>query len=246
MPVILVVLIQIMCGVHVVKTGQERFWLYIIIGLPGIGCAVYALAILIPDLLGSRDGKRLIRQAHDKMDPERHVRMLRDELIISETSQNYVRLADELIRIGRSEEAAVNYQKALSGIFIHDPDIMIKLAQAQFDSGDVVSCQKTLESLIETNPNYQSQDGHLLYARALQENGLLDKADDEYRVLVEYYSGPEARYRYYQMLREKGDLVGAKHQLETIAVTARRAKPHYRKLHKEWLTKVNQELKVLG
>ncbi|SFC43213.1 hypothetical protein [Pragia fontium] len=246
MPVILVVLIQIMCGVHVVKTGQERYWLYLIIGLPGIGCAVYALAILVPDLLGSRDGKRLIRQAHDKMDPERHVRMLRDELVISETSQNHVRLADELARIGQMEEAVVHYQKALTGIFTHDPDIMVKLAKAQFDSHDVVSCKKTLETLIQMNPDYQSQDGHLLYARTLQELGDLHKADEEFRVLVEYYTGPEARFRYYLMLREKGELIGAKHQLETITVMARRAKPHYRKLHKEWLVKANQELKTFA
>ncbi|MBK5142735.1 hypothetical protein I2494_03170 [Budviciaceae bacterium BWR-B9] len=246
MPVILVVIIQIMCGVHVVKTGQERYWLYLIIGLPGIGCAVYALAILLPDLLGSRDGKRLLGKAQDKMDPERHVRMLRDELVITETSQNYVRLADELLRIGRPQEAVTNYQKALTGIFVQDPDILVKLAQAEFDSHDPVSCQKTLERLINANPDYRSQDGHLLYARSLQQTGDLAKAEDEFRVLVEYYTGPEARFRYYQLLLEKGDKSEAKHQLETIAVMARRAKPHYRKMHKEWLTKVNQELKALG
>ncbi|MDR0807313.1 MAG: hypothetical protein LBN41_11360 [Enterobacteriaceae bacterium] len=244
MPVVLVVLIQVMCGVHAVRTDQDRYWLYVIIGLPGLGCAIYLLAIFLPDLLGSRDGKRLIRQAKDKIDPERHLRMLRDELVISETSQNYVHLADELARLARPEEAAVNYQQALSGIFTHDPSIMLKLAHAQFNSHDMVSCQKTLETLIETNPDYQSQDGHLLYARTLQERGELEKADEEYRVLVEYYTGPEARYYYSQLLRENNELNGAKHQLETIAITARRAaKPHYRKLHKEWLIKVNQEMK---
>lgn len=89
MPIIFVVCLQVLCGVHVVKTGQERYWLYLIIGLPGIGCAVYALAIMLPDLFSSRDGRKIIRHAHDKMDPERHIRMLRDELNITQTSQNY-------------------------------------------------------------------------------------------------------------------------------------------------------------
>ncbi|GKX54313.1 hypothetical protein SOASR030_04250 [Leminorella grimontii] len=245
MPALLIVFIQVMCGIHAVRSGQERYWLYLIIGLPGLGCAIYALAVMVPDWLGSRDGKRLIRHAHDKIDPERHLRALREELEIAETSQNHLHLADELARIGQHEEAAVHYGKALSGIFITDPHIMLKLAAAQLASRDALACRNTLDDLIKHNPDFMSPDGHLLYARALTAQGELDKAEDEYRVLIDYYSGPEARFRYAQLLKDKGDFAGAKHQLETIALIARRSKPHYRKLHKAWLAKVNQELKAL-
>ncbi|WP_159566596.1 hypothetical protein [Budvicia diplopodorum] len=243
MPVIFVVFIQILCGVHAIKSDQERYWLYLIIGLPGIGCAIYALGVMLPNALRSRDGHRLVNHAYDKIDPERYIRMLRDELEITQTSQNYVLLADELARVGRPQEAVEEYKNALTGIFTHDPDIMVKMAHAQFDSHDSVSCQSTLEAVIVANPSYQSQDGHLLYARALAENRQFAKAEEEYQVLIDYYSGPEARYRYYQLLQQQGNMVAAKQQLETIQLTARRAKPHYRKLHKAWLSKVNQEMK---
>lgn len=245
MPALLIVFIQVMCGIHAVRSGQERYWLYLIIGLPGLGCAIYALAVMVPDWLGSRDGRKLVRHAHDKVDPERHVRMLREELEITETSQNHVLLADELTRIGQHEEAAIHYQKALSGIFITDPDIMLKLAYAQLASRDALSCRNTLDDLIKHNPDFTSPDGHLLYARALQEMGETNKAEDEYRTLIEYYAGPEARFRYAELLKDRGDFADAKHQLETIALIARRSKPHYRKLHKAWLNKAKQALKSL-
>lgn len=245
MPFIPIIIIQVLCGIHIVRTYQERYWLYIIIFLPGVGCAIYALSVMLPSLLGSHQGRRAVRQVHDSLDPQRHLRKLKDEVIIAETSQNYVLLADELARIGQLDEAIYHYQKALTGIFIHDTGIMSKLAQAQFDAKDFSGCKKTLDSLIEFNPQYQSQNGHLLYARTLQEIGDTDGAESEYKALIEYYNGPEARFHYFQFLKDKGDLIGAKEQLEIISTTARRAKPHYRKLHKELLAKVKKESKLL-
>ena len=39
MPLLALLLIacQIICGLHVVRSGQERNWLYLIIALPGLG-----------------------------------------------------------------------------------------------------------------------------------------------------------------------------------------------------------------
>ena len=56
MPLLALLLIacQIICGLHVVRSGQERYWLYLIIALPGLGCLIYFLGIMAPDLLRSR------------------------------------------------------------------------------------------------------------------------------------------------------------------------------------------------
>ncbi|MEQ1963129.1 hypothetical protein ABLB69_08130 [Xenorhabdus khoisanae] len=123
---------------------------------------------------------------------------------------------------------------------------MAKLAKAQFDNHDPVRCEKTLDDLIQANPDFRSQECHLLYTRAQKAIGHLDKAEEEYRVLTEYYTGPEARFRYYEMLREKGDMNSARRQSETIALIARQSKPHYCKLHKVWLQQTHQELKKVS
>src|SRR5471032_2198158 len=55
MPIyILVLLLEIACIVHIMRTGRERFWIYIVLFLPMAGMLAYLAAEVLPDLLGSR------------------------------------------------------------------------------------------------------------------------------------------------------------------------------------------------
>lgn len=248
MPLLALLLIacQIVCGLHVVRSGQERFWLYLIIGLPGLGCLLYALGIMLPDLLRSRSGRRVVNQLHDRFDPERHLRALRNDLDISDTRETRVRLADELLRLDQAAEAASHYQAALRGIHAHAPDIMLGLARARFAEGDATACRLTLEQLREHNPQFRSADGHLLYAQALVRQGEPVKAEEEYRALVNYFAGPEASYHYALLLRQQGRDGEARQLLEQIASYAQRAPKHYRNLHQDCLAQAQRELQELG
>lgn len=242
---LLVIACQVTCGLHVVRSGQERYWLYLIIALPGLGCLIYFLGIMLPDLLGSRRGRRTLNRLHDGIDPERHLRALRDELDIRDTRDTRVNLADELLRMGQAEEAAKHYQLALRGIHSEAPDILLGLAKARFQQEDFAGCRQSLEQLIAKNPDFRSADGHLLYARALEAQGEEHKAEEEYQALSRYYAGPEANYRYALLLRRLGREREARELHQQIQTHARRAARHYRTLHKEWLELSQQELRNL-
>lgn len=232
---LLVIACQVTCGLHVVRSGQERYWLYLIIALPGMGCLIYFLGIMLPDLLGSRRGRQTISRLHDSLDPQRHLRALRDELEIRDTRETRVNLADELLRLDQAEEAATHYQLALRGLDNDAPDILLGLAKARFATEDYAGCQETLDRLIARNPDFRSADGHLLYARALEAQGNDLKAEEEYQALSRYYSGPEANYRYALLLKRLGRQREAVELLQQIQAYARRSARHYRTLHKEWL-----------
>ncbi|MGE8362882.1 tetratricopeptide repeat protein [Pseudomonas sp.] len=242
---LLVIACQVTCGLHVVRSGQERYWLYLIIALPGLGCLIYFLGIMLPDMLGSRRGRHALNQLHDSIDPQRHLRALRDELDIRDTRETRLNLADELLRMGQPEEAATHYQMALRGIHIDAPDILLGLARARFALGDFAGCRDALERLIDKNPDFRSADGHLLYARALEGLGDDLKAEEEYQALNRYYAGPEASYRYALLLARLGRLREARELHEQIQTHARRAARHYRTLHKEWLDLSRQALRSL-
>ncbi|SDJ26635.1 hypothetical protein [Pseudomonas indica] len=242
---LLVIACQVACGLHVVRTGQERYWLFLIISLPGLGCLIYFLGIMLPDILGSRTGRRAVNRLHDHIDPERHLRALRDELSLRDTHESRVQLADELARLERFAEAGEHYQAALRGMHEQDPSILLGLARAQFGQGDALGCRLSLERLIQHNPQYRSADGHLLYARALDQLGETAKAEEEYGALASYYAGPEARYHYAQMLIRLDRTGEARTLLEQIEAYARRAPRHYRNLHQHWLNLTRQTLKAL-
>src|SRR4029077_734507 len=94
------------------------------------------------------------------------------------------------------------YQTCLTGVFQEDPKLLLGYAHAQFEAGDPAAARKTLDDLIQKNPEFKSADGHLLYARAVEAEGDLSKALSEYATLAEYYPGAEAGVRYARLLKK--------------------------------------------
>ncbi len=112
---------------------------------------------------------------------------------------------------------------------------MLGVAQAQFGKGDAASARATLDDLIRLNPDFKSPHGHLLYARALEEEGSTDKALEEYKVLAPSYPGAEAAVRYAQLLVAKGRQDDAQKVARELLEQARIAPGHYRRAQKTWL-----------
>ena len=67
-------IISIALAVHVVRTGRELFWLWIILIFQPIGGLVYFLAIVLPELGRGQTARRLERSARAALDPMREYR----------------------------------------------------------------------------------------------------------------------------------------------------------------------------
>src|SRR4029453_19350337 len=98
----------------------------------------------------------------------------------------------ELIKQGRHEDAIAEFRKALTGLYEHDPNLMLGVPRAQFEKGDASAARATLDDLIRLNPDFRSPEGHLLYARSLETEGNFAKALEEYKTLAPGYPGAEA------------------------------------------------------
>ncbi len=139
------------------------------------------------------------------------------------------------LRHGRNDEAIAVYGQILSGLYEHDPNLMLGLARAQFAKDDATAARSTLDELIRHNPDFKSPEGHLLYARALESEGNLDKALEEYKVLAPYFPGAEAAVRYAQLLKSQGRAAEAETVARELLEQARIAPAHYRRAQKTWL-----------
>ena len=129
-----VAMLEMLCCIHAYRTGQERYWFFIIFCFPVIGCVAYFVMVMLPETGADRHGRTFLMRLQDKINPERHLRKLTEELAIAETNQNHYALANELARLGRYHEAVPHYQQALSGIFAHEAAMMLSLAHNGFDS----------------------------------------------------------------------------------------------------------------
>lgn len=243
MPAALVLLlIQIAFAVHVVKTGRDRYWIYLILFIPAIGCAVYFLTQVLPEMGQSRTVRHATRTLIKAVDPERELRRRKEELEMADTIDNRIRLAEECIEAGFHSEAIELLEKCLRGVHQDDPQILLVLAQAYFAAGSFAQARVTLERLIEKNPNFKSHDGHLLYARCLESLQLFDAATAEYEILVQAFPGEEARVRYGMMLATMGKAEQAKKLFSDSLARAKRAPNYYRRKERPWLALAEQQL----
>ncbi len=233
--------------VHCIKTGRNTIWVYVLVilmtTLPFVGPLLYAGVEILPDLLRSRTSRRAMRGLRTTLDPEGDLRQLENDMKVSGTVGARQRYADELVRLGRAAEAVPIYQNSLTGVFAEDPKLLLGYARALFAAGDPAGARKTLDDLIQKNPDFKSPDGHLLYARALEGEGDLEKAMSEFATLAEYFPGAEAGVRYAKLLKRAGRAPLAREVLESLLDRARYAPAHYRKAQKEWLDEAEKELR---
>jgi hypothetical protein len=232
---VLSLLIQVLLIVHVIKTGRNTIWIWVLALLSYAGIIAYVAVELIPSLLGSRTARRAGRNMKRVLDPSADLRRYENEARVRGNTQSLQRYADELARQGRYDEAITQYRKALTGLYEHDPNIMLGVAQAQFGKGDATGARQTLDELIRLNPDFRSPQGHLLYARSLEEEGDVTKALEEYKVLASSYPGAEAGARYARLLKSQGRTDEARKIAQEMLEAARIAPDHYRRAQREWL-----------
>lgn len=247
MPAIYIIsgLLSLGLAVHCIKTGRGFLWVYVLLAtswLPFVGAAVYIGVELLPELLRTRTSQRAMRGLRTTLDPEGNLRKFETEMQVTGNVASRQKYADELVRLGRAKEAVPIYQTCLTGVFADDPKLLLGFANAQFAAGEAAATRQTLDDLIQKNPDFKSADGHLLYARALEAEGEVEKALSEYATLTEYYPGAEAGVRYARLLIRADQRPLAQQTLKALLDRARFAPAHYRKAQREWLDEAHREL----
>lgn len=234
---ILSIAVQVGFIIHVIKTGRNSLWIWVLVipvlAVPGM--IAYFFVEILPELLKSRTAQRTARGFKKAMDPEGDLRRFESEARVGGNVASRQRYADELLRHGRHDEAVAQYRSALTGLYEHDPNLMLGIARAQFAKGDASAARATLDDLIRLNPDFRSPDGHLLYARALETEGNVQKALEEYKALATSYPGAEAAVRYAQLLQSQGRQAEAQKVARDLLEQARIAPAHYRKAQRSWL-----------
>lgn len=234
--------IQLALIVHVLKTGRSRWWIFILIFMPLIGGLAYLVIEVLPEFSNSISGQRALRNVKSTLDPGGEVRRQQAAWEQSPNTDNARRYAEALLDAGESEKAEAIVNQALTGMFATEPTLLLVRARLQFDQGRMSEVLESLETLQEHNPQFRSAEGHLLYARALEAEGQIEKALEEYSNVAGYFPGVEARYRRALCLKAAGRADEATAEFEAIVKDAQLAPAHFRKSQKAWLDATRREL----
>ncbi len=242
MPIIAILtfLLQLVCAVHAVRTGREQFWLYLILFLPGLGCIIYIVTQMLPDLRGSPKAHAAAKSAMRTIDPKRDLRRRLNDLEVSDNVANRLALAEECSHAGMHDEALELLQTCITDD--DSPDLLVRLSEAQFNCKRYAETVATLDNLIGRHPNFRSHDGHFLYARALVGLDQFDRAAQEYEAVIQSYPGEEARARFALLLESMQRVERAQFLWQEILTRAKRAPKYYRKAQKQWIDLAEQHL----
>ncbi|MCC4586869.1 tetratricopeptide repeat protein [Xanthomonas melonis] len=245
-PLLLIsLLLQAACCVHVVRSGRPLYWIFLLLAFSLLAVLVYVFVAVIPDLRNDPGARRSLKRVRNTLDPQREQRDASRRLDVADTPENRRQLAESLLARGDYAQAAEHYQGALRGLYRDDPHLMLGLARAQFGLGQAQQARQTLDALIAANPGFRSHDGHLLYARAVEDCGDTDAALHEYETLAQGYPGEEARVRYAQLLHRMGRGDQARAVYEQVLRHAAASPKHYQREQRAWVDLARKGLREL-
>lgn len=202
--IILSYLPSLLCGVHVVRTGREMFWLWLFIIAPLLAPAFYVLAVLVPEWMGGRTARNVGRVARAALDPERDYRQAKLALEDTPTVGNRMKLAQAAAAMERWDEAEREWNACAQGQWADDPAILMGHANTLLELKRYDDALKRLEQLKALGREGETPQTALAFARTYEGLGRNDEADDAYRYAADRVPGLEAGGRYVAFMARVG------------------------------------------
>lgn len=244
MPVALVViLLDITLVYHAARTGRLQPWAFIILMVPLIGALAYIVVELIPEWSAPAPSRRAAGSPPSSTRKNNTARCPTG-CSMPTPSPTAPRWPPNALERGRFDEAERHYDHIRSQPLGEEPLYALGKAKAQFGAKRPADAVATLDALKEKWPDFESGEGHLLYARALAEAGRVDEALEEYSAVITYFSGAEARVRYGLLLQKAGRNAEARVLFNELLLRMRRAPKHAQNMQAEWLAIAEKELSV--
>jgi len=227
-------LFSILLCVHVVRTRQEMFWLYIILMIPTLGGLVYVAAVILPGLLGGRTARRVGSAARQTLDPGRAYRTAKADYDKTPTVAHAMHLAAAAMALGHHAEAESLYRDAAQGVHADDPTLLLGRANALIELGRFAEALPVLEQLGENLDHGRTPHAALALGRVYEGLGRNAEADTAYDWAAGRLPGLEAYGRYAAFLARTGRRAEAQEALSEIDDRIKSADPYFRREARAW------------
>ena len=245
----LIVVVQIACAIHCLRTGRPLWWLLIILFFPVLGSLIYIVAEVVPHAAGRRELRMAKAAVVQKLDPDREVRAARDALDTADTAANRIAMGDALAGQENWSDAMLHYREALAKVPRADRATELKLARAHLEGGNAAEARRLLEALPASLSAADNDRAALLLARVLAECGETESALAIFADVGERLPGAEAQCREAALLIEAGREAEAVVPLAEAERRARRV-DKYEKLRDrdmyDWAERTLAELRARG
>jgi hypothetical protein len=227
-------LIAIALCVHVVRTGQQMYWLWIILAFQPIGGIVYFVAVIAPAWFGGRAAQKMGQAARKAIDPQREYREAARAVDDAPTVANRVRMAVAATELGKHAEAEKLYADSLTGMYADDPQLLLGRANALIELSRPAEALPLLERLGQQPNAGRTPHTMLALGRVYHALGRDEQAETALRWAADHYPGFEGVARYAAFLARMGRKDEARAQLAEIDKRLSKTHAHFRKEAKGW------------
>lgn len=231
---ILTYLPSLLCGVHVVRTGREMFWLWLFIIGPLLAPAFYFFAVLVPEWVGGSGARKVGKVARQTLDPEREYRSALRTLEDTPTVGARMKVAHAAAALGRWGDAEAQWALASEGGWADDPSILMGHARSLLELGRHAEALERLEKLKALGPEGNTPTVALAFARAYEGLGRNEEADEAYRFAADRVPGLESGGRYVAFMAKVGRREDAEIGFEEIERRLAKIAPPLRPEARVW------------
>jgi len=237
----LIVILQAYCAIHSYRNGTLNRWIFLIIFLPVIGSLIYVYSEILSN---SRFRKPNI-DIGAVFNPGSKITKLENELRFTDTFTNRVKLADAYLDAGQTDKAIELYNASLTGAFSENEHVLAQLVIAYFEKqqyDEVIRIAKKIYRL----PQFTRSKAHILYARALENTGNTELAENEFKAMKGRYSYFGPRYEYGLFLVRAGRNDDARAIFDEMLNEEQHLGSMEKRTNRIWFAKAKEELRKIA
>ena len=208
-------LLQLLCIIHILKTGRNTSWIWLIIFLPYVGGLAYLVVEVLPTL--GRGGRRAIAVTRDivvrTMNPSARLKTLERTAAFSPTYENERTLADEYVSCGDHAKALAVYERLAAGMHAGDADLGLARARCLYALGRYADGRAVVAGLEAAGHDFRSVEEALVRLK------LIEHTETDRAKVVEVYAGQRKKFQSFEFDWYYADfLVRAGMKTEALAV----------------------------
>lgn len=206
-----VLILQAFCLYHAYRNNSMQSWFWLILLLPGIGCAIYLYDHFFnrTNIETIAEGVKTVVNSNYKLEQLEKAHRLSDNIT---TKTN---LAEGYASYGRYDEAIQLYKECLTGFMADDPSLQMKLLQTYFLKKDF-NAAITLGRSLQDQKEFRKSTERVSFAWSLYNSGAIADAEKEFQDMDKTSANHWHRMEYAKFLVLNNQKEAASEKLNTL------------------------------
>ena len=206
-----ILLLQGFCLYHAYKNNTQQKWFWLIIIFPLVGSLIY----LYYHFSGKINIDNITEGVKEALDSNYKMEKLEKENRFADTAANKIKLGDQYMQKERYKDALEMYESCLNGIYDDDPELMRKLLQANYMSGNYEQTINFGEKL-ENDYGFKNSNERIALAWAYFHNHGKEIAEKTFKAMDMQFANYPNRIEYCKFLLKENRTEEAKNKLATM------------------------------